>query len=178
VIFAVLLIGCLLPDVASAAGSPRVSPDPSPRKAPSSPAPTPDPAPEAIARHTTPASTASRSSTSIAPRLVHVTTPTRPSYVPPPTSGNPLVTAHRHIRRVPAHKAPDHHARPATVPDRVSLPFHVTKVIPLTSGLPAGTATHAGDGFLLLLSSLAMAALAVSSFALLRRLKRLGGTAG
>jgi hypothetical protein len=55
------------------------------------------------------------------------------------------------------------------------LSFIATDLLRLTSGLRAGAAARPEDGVLLLLSSLAMAALAVSSFALLRRLKRVGG---
>jgi hypothetical protein len=51
--------------------------------------------------------------------------------------------------------------------------FIATALLRLTSGLRAGTEAHPEDGVLLLLSALAMAALAVSSFALLRRLSRL-----
>jgi hypothetical protein len=54
------------------------------------------------------------------------------------------------------------------------LGFIATDLLRLTSGLRAGTEAQPGDGVLLLLSALAMAALAVSSFALLRRLSRLG----
>ncbi len=55
------------------------------------------------------------------------------------------------------------------------LSFVATDLLRLTSGLRASAAPRPGDGVLLLLSSLAMAALAVSSFTLLRRLKRFGG---
>ena len=53
------------------------------------------------------------------------------------------------------------------------LSFIAVELHRLTSGLRAGTVSVPDDGVLLLLSSLAMAALAVSSFALLRRLRRL-----
>jgi uncharacterized iron-regulated membrane protein len=55
------------------------------------------------------------------------------------------------------------------------LSFIATELLRLTSGLRAGTVTGPGNGVLLLLSSLAMATLAISSFMLWRRLKRLGG---
>jgi len=68
--------------------------------------------------------------------------------------------------------ATPHHARPQAT--RLSFPLALPRDLLLlpAAALHDGTTGHR-DGVLLLLSSLAMAVLAVASFALLRRLRRL-----
>lgn len=188
-VIGVLVIGALMPGVANAGVRP--APDPSPQKAPASATHAPDPAPQAIVgsqpSHEVPSSTTSTpTSTPIVPRAVRPA-PARPhlgtassSAVSrhPPVSPKRAAIATRRAGRPAVKRAPTRHVRPAPR-TRVSLPFLVTSVRRLTSGLlVTGKASSPGDGFLLLLSSLAMAALAVSSFALLRRLRRLGGPTG
>jgi hypothetical protein len=159
--------------------------DPAPQKAPTSGGssqPTPDPAPQAT---TTPPVTHRSTVTTPATRVPVVTTPARTVVVSPArtvtapaakvTSGPQSAHAARrnssaHVR---AHRpAAPHQARPQAT--RLSFPLALPRDLLL---LP-DTAIHAGeaghrDGVLLLLSSLAMAALAVASFTLLRRLRRL-----
>jgi hypothetical protein len=87
------------------------------------------------------------------------------------------VRAPRHIRaNRPAARgpAPAHHPRPVAADHRqpLSLSFLATELRRFIPGAGHGSDATARDGVLLLLSSLAMAAFAIASFALLRRLKR------
>ncbi len=188
-VIGVLVIGVLVPCAANA--SVRPAPDPSPQRAPATASPGPDPAPQAVvssqpSHGATSSTTSTRTSAPIVPRIVRAV-PAQPHLSPAvsaavprhtPASPKPAVSVTRHARRPSVKQAPSHHARPAPG-TRVSLPFLVTSVRRLTSGLlVTGKVSAPGDGLLLLLSSLAMAALAVSSFVLLRRLRRLGGPTG
>jgi hypothetical protein len=125
-----------------------------------------------------------RPSTTTAPVLPHLTR--RATHLTLPEQSGAAPIAHP-VSPVTTHARPvaHHHAARRLVPSappagtsRVALSFPLsfiaTDLLRLTSGLRAGAAAHPGNGVLLLLSSLAMAALAVSSFTLLRRLKRFG----
>ena len=181
--------------------------DPSPQKAPpvpSSSTPAPDPTPQAAAK-SQPSSSTSRPTESapppVVPRgvptvgtpenpgVVHTTTPPRPSS----GSGHVATVPRRVGARAPAPHRPamvshapprPRHARPAhaTKPQHISPSFPLASLTSDLFRLPRA-ALHAGetdhrDGVLLLLSALAMGVVAVSSFTLLRRLKRLEGEAG
>jgi hypothetical protein len=180
----------------AAAATPRPAPDPVPQKAPTSGAasqPTPDPAPQV--RTTSPASPRSTPisptirvpvvvtpprtvSAVMPPRTVSAVTPPRTASAPAakiviatPRPAQPVrPTASPHVRaaRAPA----PHRARPQAT--RLSFPLALPKDLLLLPGraLHAGETGHR-DGVLLLLTSLAMAGLAVASFALMRRLKGL-----
>jgi hypothetical protein len=164
--------------------------DPAPQKAPvvgSSSQPSPDPAPQAevgsTVTHTsvprtptirvpvvvapattvrTPASTVRTAATVGAPAANNVTSS--------PSPAQPVRRNSSHVR-VP-HVAAPHHAQPQAT--RLSFPLALPRDLLLLPdrALHVGEAGHR-DGVLLLLSSLAMAVLAVASFALLRRLRRL-----
>lgn len=178
---AVLLLGALAPGTASAR-SHRAALDPAPQTAPTSAAPSPDPAPQATVRSqqshaTRPPTTAASKPVVVVPR---VTLPAQHTVATSDGSGGRAVTprrtgpAPRRARPATRHRAPTPNS-PSARTNPVSLSFLTTDLLRLTSGLRAGTASGPDDGVLLLLSSLAMAALAVSSFTLLRRLKRFGG---
>ena len=112
--------------------------------------------------------------TFVAPRIVHVTTPTpgvvsatgvaHASTERPGTPRRPVVTSHPSV----------HHTRHAVskpvLPSLAFLPRDLLRLVP--GSFEVGTPGH-DDGVLLLLASLAMGVLAVSSFVLLRRLKNL-----
>lgn len=179
-----LLIGAAAPATATA-GSRRAAPDPSPQRAPASAAiPSPDPAPQAMVRSQQPHLVRPPSTPARAP--VAVSAVTRPAQSTAATSdalGSPPVTRPRAgSARKRAHPAARHDARTHRSPartGRVSLSFPLSflskDVMRLAFGtFGAGTANRP-DGVLLLLSSLAMAALAVASFSLLRRLRRFEG---
>jgi hypothetical protein len=181
-LFALLVLGCLAPGGASAASHSR-APDPSPQKAPpvaSSGSPTPDPAPQAVVRsrpsHPNPPtkSVPTVVPTVVAPHIVHVAAP-----VPHPTA-SPVVAHVSKARRAKPHRpAPVHHTRHAdgTRVARVTLSsplaFLGTELLRLVPGPFRGGGAPQSDGVLLLLAALAMGVLAVSSFALSRRLKGL-----
>jgi hypothetical protein len=123
----------------------------------------------------------------VTPRATRPTRPTRPTL--PAQSGaapigHPVSPAATHVRPLARHHAARRLVAPAprrgTSRAALSFPSSIiaTDLLRLTSGLRAGASARPGDGVLLLLSSLAMAALAVSSFMLLRRLKRFGGGPG
>jgi hypothetical protein len=190
-ICAVLAVSFLVPDVASA-GSRRAAPDPSPQKAPTSALPSPDPAPQAIVRsQTSHVVQPSTTSVPVVPRVtVHVTRPTRVTgvtRVTPPVAaaakaiGRTGSSARVRARPVTHHRAVTRPPGPPTSANPVALSFPLafiaTDLLRVTAALRAGAAEHPEDGVLLLLSSLAMAVLAVSSFALLRRVKRLDASA-
>jgi hypothetical protein len=115
----------------------------------------------------------------VAPRIVQVTVPAQPSGQVEHTSTVTTPPARRPSpHRTKVSHAPTRHAvttRPVAHP--ISLSFFLGALpndllrLP-QAALDAGEANH-GGGVLLLLSSLAMGVLAVSSFALMRRLKRL-----
>jgi hypothetical protein len=117
---------------------------------------------------------------------VHATTPApaRPSTtVPhaPAVSSKPAT----HVTPAPHHRAhplPRHTVAPRPTANPISLSF-LLGLLPADllrlprAALHAGGAVSHRDGVLLLLSSVAMGVLAVSSFGLMRRLKRLEGPA-
>jgi hypothetical protein len=167
--------------------------DPAPQKAPtssSSSQPAPDPAPQA--NSTSPAPHRS-TITSPAIRQPVVTTPTRTVVVAPArtVSAPATRTVASSPRTVASSRPPTHPARvtaPARVPaHRAASPRHTrSQATPLSfplalprdllllpgAALREGTTGHR-NGVLLLLSSVAMAVVAVASFALFRRLRRL-----
>ena len=159
--------------------------DPAPQKAPTSGAssqPSPDPAPQAS---TTSPVTHRSTVTTPAIRVPVVTTPTRTAVVAPTstviapaanvaTSSQPPAQPARHastphvsIRRAPA----PHHMRSQTT--QLSFPLALPRDLLLLPGKALHDTSGRRDGLLLLMTSLAMAALAVASFALFRRLRRL-----
>jgi hypothetical protein len=189
----VVLIALSWPAVAGATGAARGhTSDPAPQKAPTSGASSqraPDPAPQATS--TSPVPHRSTVTRPVIRRPV-VTTPTRTVVVAPTrTTGAPAANI------VVSSPPPAHPARvslPARVPAplrvptrRVASPRHMRPqatslsfplALPRDLLLLPATALRDGadghrDGVLLLLSSVAMAALAVASFALLRRLRGL-----
>ena len=162
------------------------SSDPAPQKAPTSGAssqPTPDPAPQAATTSPAPHQSIVTKPTIREPV---VSTPTRTVVVTPtravsktaattvassPSPAQPV----RHVSPPPArasHTAASHHAQSQAT--RLSFPLALPRDLLLLPGaaLRDGTTGHR-DGVLLLLTSLAMAVLAVASFALMRRLRRL-----
>src|ERR1700733_2742462 len=153
------------------------SADPAPQQAPAAQSPgspSPDPAPQADAR-TTPSHTSAPTRPSI-----HVTTSTQSSRS---TSSQPLsssvvqtptVSAPPARRTSSPARAPIHHVRAARKPSpRVTgLSFPLALPRDLLPSLRADVPVHR-NGVLLLLSSVAMAVVAVASFTLLRRLRRL-----
>ncbi len=176
------------PAARGASGStPRPASEPTPQTAPTSGAgkqPTPDPAPQATtAPPASPRSTSTRPTIRapavVAPiRVPVVVTPARTvsmsaakivaSRAPPSRSGRPTSPPQVRAVRVPTPR------RARSEATRLPFPLAWPKYLLL---LPA-RALHGGgtghrDGILLLLTSLAMAALAVASLALLRRLRRL-----
>ncbi len=185
-VVAVLALNCLGLPAAQAAAVHGHGGDPSPQAAPSSSAstPAPDPAPQAAPR-----STPTRTSTPSIPQTTspvstgHPTTvtsspvvPVRTSSVPPASIGVPS-----HAASAPAHPASHHavrHMPPArTTSTRVgplSFPLALPRDLLLLprDALRAGVPGHQ-NGMLLLLSAAAMAVVAVASFTLLRRLRRL-----
>jgi len=160
--------------------------DPAPQKAPTSGGssqPSPDPAPGAAS--TSPEHHQSTGTTP-AIQVPVVTTPARTVVVtpartvsapatktvnssPPPTPPSRRSPPSR--VRAPGAAAP-HHARSEAT--RLSFPLALPRDLLLLPGTALGGGeTGHRDGVLLLLSSLAMAVLAVASFALFRRLRRL-----
>lgn len=181
---ALFLLSCLVPSVAGAA-------QPSPQKAPASATThTPDPAPQASTRthvsHSSPPPVTTRSTTPVVvvPRVVHTTAPAqststvpsasvasgKPASAPTPAPRHPAHPASRHV--APARHAPP--PQPAAHPISLSFLFGLLPSDLLRLPHAAGGVSHPG-GVLLLLSSVAMGVLAVASFALLRRLRRLEG---
>ena len=177
-----LLISAAAPGTASAR-SHRGALDPSPQRAPTSASPSPDPAPQATVKSqpthvTRPPTTSAPVGADITRRATRLTVPARsgPARIGDPVSHattHAQPVAHRHAARRLVPSAPPTRTSPVAL--SVPLSFIATDLLRLTSGLRAGAAARPEDGVLLLLSSLAMAALAVSSLALLRRLKRFGG---
>jgi hypothetical protein len=160
--------------------------DPAPQKAPTSGAssqPAPDPAPQA--NTTSPAP--HRSTVSSPPiRVPAVTTPARTVVVTPARtvsapatkivawsprlaeSARPTPPVHVRVHRV---ETPRHAPSQATP---LSFPLAIPRDLLLLPGKAFGEGTTGHrDGVLLLLSAMAMAVLAVASFTLLRRLRRL-----
>ena len=114
--------------------------------------------------------------TVVAPHIVHVSAPPHRSSAS--AAVVPVATARHRKARHAVPVAHVRHVRP-TVAKPVSLAsplaFFTGDLLRLVPApFRAGAPDHR-DGVLLLFSALAMAALAVSSFVLLRRLKRLGG---
>jgi len=158
--------------------------DPAPQKAPvvgSSSQPSPDPAPQAEVRSTVTHTSVPRTPTIRVPVVVTpattvrtpaatVSAPAANNVTSSPSPAQPVRRNSSHVR-VP-HVATPHHARPQAT--RLSFPLALPRDLLLlpAAALHDGTTGHR-DGVLLLLSSLAMAVLAVASFALLRRLRRL-----
>jgi hypothetical protein len=192
VMLVALLVTWFAPGAASAATN-RPTADPAPQKAPavSPTTPAPDPVPQASVKaaaksqpvHSAPPTTSISRPVVTAPRIARSTAPAAatPAAVNASTVGRtPARTAPatpHHPAKVVA--APRHHPAPArrleTHPIALSLPFTplLTDLLRFPHAvLHAGEAGHR-DGVLLLLSSLAMGVLAVSSFGLLRRLRRL-----
>lgn len=182
----VLVISSWPAAAGATAATARHSADPAPQKAPTTAGgasqPAPDPAPQAAS--TAPASHRSASTgpvtrvpvivtptTSAATRTGTVGTPTQRTAVSSPPPAQPV--RHTSAPRLTAHRAsPPHHAQ--SQPTHLSFPLALPRALLF---LP-DTALRAGDtghrnGVLLLLTSLAMAVLAVASFMLLRRLRRL-----
>jgi hypothetical protein len=190
VLVAVIAWSLLGSATASAASHSR-SADPSPQPAPTavSSTPAPDPAPQVAVRaqpsHSTPPTTTRSVSTAVAPRVAQTTAPasTAPASSGPTVSSSPAKPrppASHHAR--PVSHAPPHHAAPRrTVVHPISLSF-LLGLLPANllhlphAALHAGEASRSG-GVLLLLSSVAMGVLAVASFVMMRRLKRLAGPA-
>lgn len=162
------------------------SADPAPQKAPTSGAtsePAPDPAPQAAVT-----SPVTHRSTATHPviRVPVVTTPARTVVVTPAkTVSAPAakIVASTPVRPQPVRRTTSPHVRASRVAapnhaqpqaTRLSFPLAVPRDLLLLPDrvLQAGKTGHR-DGVLLLLSSLAMAVLAVASFALIRRLRRL-----
>ncbi len=203
VVIGLLVLGSLAPTAATASSRGPTA-DPAPQKAPPAPASrsaTPDPAPQAMPR-AQPSQSAPKSATSgtpptdatpVTPHIVQTTAPARPSSTysdaparPSTASSNPAAssTNSRTVARVQRHHATISHparyhappvARPAAHSISLSfllglLPTHLLRM----RALETGGVNHR-DGVLVLLGSIAMAALAMSSFSLLRRLKRLEG---
>jgi len=182
---ALLVLSLLAPDLASARAH-RSAPDPTPQAAPSAPAastPPPDPAPQAMVAphvpHSTPPPAATRTAPPVvAPRIVQLTTPAQPSGQVAHTSAESSAPAHRPSpppTKV-SHTSRRHALTTRSVAHPISLSFFLGRLPNDLLRLPqvalrAGEDSH-GGGILLLLSSLAMGVLAVSSFALVRRLKR------
>jgi hypothetical protein len=184
-ILVIVVSGWLAAAGATAAARGQAS-DPAPQKAPSSGTsgqPAPDPAPQAATspapHQSTVTSPAVRKRVVITPAATVVVTPARTvsapathntaASSPPPTrTAQHNSPARVHTPRV----ATPHHARSQAT--RLSFPLALPRDLLLLPGaaLHEGTAGHR-DGVLLLLTSLAMAALAVASFTLLRRLRRL-----
>jgi hypothetical protein len=186
VVVALLVLSWFAPAVAGAA-SHRVAAEPSPQKAPptSSSTPAPDPAPQAVPKshvsHSTPPPVTTRTTpVFVAPRIVHATAPR--AVAARASSANPTpVTVARPAPHHPSHAAPRHRVAAPPAAHPISLSFLLGLFPADLLRLPRD-ALHAGansrpDGVLLLLSSLAMGVVAVSSFALFRRLKRLEGPA-
>jgi hypothetical protein len=187
---ALLVLSLLAPDLASARAH-RSAPDPTPQTAPSpgtSSTPAPDPAPQAAVTqhvsHSTPPPAATRTAPAVvAPRIVAVTTPAQLSGQAGHISTVSGPPAHK---RLPPPAEVSHAPRRHVVPTRtrahpISLAFFLGRLPDDLLRLPqaalrAGEDSH-GGGVLLLLSSVAMGVLAVSSFALMRRLKRIEGSA-
>jgi hypothetical protein len=159
--------------------------DPAPQKAPTSGAssqPTPDPAPQANTTSSPPPHRSTVSSPTI--RVPVITTPARTVVVTPTTTvsapATKIVASHPHQPARPtspaharAHRAATpRHAQSQATP--LSFPLAIPRDLLLLPGtaLGAGTTGHR-NGVLLLLSSVAMAVVAVASFTLLRRLRRL-----
>ena len=198
-VFTLLLLSGLAPGAASARTH-RSSADPSPQVAPPVPSPitpAPDLTPRAAAKlrasysalassQPAPSPVVPRSvPTVVSPRVVHTTAPSQSSSrtarvttVPRHRVSTTGATPHRparvsHTSPRPRFVPPAH----ATEAQRISLSFPLSSLTSELFRLPRA-ALHAGDaghrdGLLLLLGSLAMGVVAVSSFALLRRLKRL-----
>jgi hypothetical protein len=186
VVLALLLVGCFSPTTASAASHHQAA-EPSPQKAPavsSSNTPAPDLAPQAVVTphvsHSSPPPAPTRTApVVVAPRIVAVTTPAQPSGQAAHTSTVSRTPAHRPSprRTKVSHPSPRHAVATRTVAHPISLGFFLGRLpndllrLP-QAALQAGEESH-GGGVLLLLSSVAMGVLAVSSFALMRRLRRL-----
>jgi len=190
-----LIVSSCLVTAEAGARAHHFTPDPSPQRAPAvapSVVPTPDAVPQAASRVATHSSTAtgpmSRPSIvvhSTGTGTVH-TTATVQSASRVRASGAATVPAsHRvtvahsaHRRRTPAHSASAHRGHASHRATLYSAASLSPTFAPTDSlGAPVA-AVHAGrldhpDGLLLLLSSLAMAGLAVASLALLRRLRGL-----
>jgi hypothetical protein len=182
----VLALNCLGLPAAQAAAVHGHAGDPSPQAAPGSSAstPAPDPAPRAAPRSTPiRTSTPTTRQTTSPVSNGHPTTvtsspvvPARTSSVTPASSSVPP-----HAASAPAHPVSHHAVRhvppPRTTTTRVgSLSFPLA--LPRDLLLLPGAALRDGvpgrrDGVLLLLSAVAMAVVAVASFTLLRRLRRL-----
>jgi hypothetical protein len=185
-VVAVLAFNCLGLPAAQATAVRGHAGDPSPQAAPGSSAstPAPDPAPQAATR-STPARTSTPTTRQTTPPVSteHPTTvisspvvPARTPLVTPTSSGVVVHAAsvparpvsHRAARHVPA-------ARPtSTRVGPLSFPLALPRDLLLLPGdaLRAGERDHQ-NGVLLLLSAAAMAVVAVASFTLLRRLRRL-----
>lgn len=195
VALAVLVPSLLAPDFASALAR-RATPDPTPQAAPSAPAaraPSPDPAPHAAvsphpavssrpavrsqSSHSSPVLTTSgRVPSVIVPRIVHVAAPAqRPAVSPDVTHVSPVRRSTPRHRPTVSH-TPAHHTTPV-VANHVSVSFSLgflgKDLLRLAPAAFRGGEAPQRDGVLLLLASLAMGVLAVSSFALSRRLKEL-----
>lgn len=182
VVVAVLALSCLGLPAAQAAAAHGHAGDPSPQAAPgSSPStPAPDPAPQAATR-STPVRTSSPSipqttSTGSTAHAITVTrspvVPARPASVAPTpsggvahgTSGPARPVSHREARHASATRAASARVGPLSFP--LALPRDLLL-------LPRVGDPSRQDGVLLLLSAAAMAVVAVASFTLLRRLRRL-----
>jgi hypothetical protein len=189
VALAVLVPSLLAPDLVRARAH-RATPDPTPQAAPSAPAasgPSPDPAPQAaVSPHPAVRSQSSHSSpvlttsgpvpTVIVPRIVHVAAPAqRPAVSSDVTHVSPVrPNSPRH--RPTVSRTPAHHTTPVVakhVAVSFSLGFLEKYLLRLAPGASRGGDAPQRDGVLLLLASLAMGVVAVSSFALSRRLKEL-----
>lgn len=189
--FVVLLVCCSLFSTAATANSRAPTAAPAPQAAPRAPAAgavTPDPPPQATVRsHAASPPTPSIETTGVRP--VSTAGPTTTPRAQTNRAESPSVVPVAPIARDPARRAAHHarhvarrHAHPAspthrTKSDVTPRSFRLRSLPKALLGLPraafrAGEQAHR-SGVLLLLSSIAMAALAGASFALLRRLKRL-----
>ena len=169
---AVLALSCLAPSAAQAAKHASAG-DPSPQPSPvsSGSTPSPDPAPQAVTR-STPSHAAAPSTPAIRRTTPAVSTVATPPVSPartfsaqPPSSvvrsPSPGRVRHRHVPGA-------RHASARVGP--LSFPLALPRALLLFPR--AGAPVHR-NGVLLLLSSVAMAVVAVASFTLLRRLRRL-----
>ncbi|HUA46019.1 MAG TPA: hypothetical protein VMA77_12365 [Solirubrobacteraceae bacterium] len=185
-VVALFALTCLAVCATEASANGRTA-DPSPQPAPaaSHSTPAPDPAPQADTRavsshssapatpstHVTTPTTASgtRSAESLSPHIVAAGS----ASVPPSTSArlHPASSPSRHASRAPVHRVrAERHA--AAQLGSLAFPLSLPRDLLLfpRAALRAGDPTHR-NGVLLLLSSVAMAVVAVAGFTLLRRLR-------
>jgi hypothetical protein len=179
---ATLALGCLIPAAARAASDGHAS-DPSPQRAPvSGPgSPAPDPAPGSTTSHPSTQTTPSIRVTTPAVSAGNRITVTRSPVARAGTSSVPSVStgavsrsaptpssAHGRARHAPATRRPPPRVGPLSFP--LALP---RDLLLLPRAALRASVRGRENGVLLLLSAVAMAVVALASFTLLRRLRRL-----